>query len=137
MALDTSCKSTLLTTSKDSAISFSLTTIDPSARWSARLYATSFAFTRRDLFATIESMSRGLQIALLILGAIIFVLVLLFSSGTTQVADEAVQYELKAIGQSIYEYHETTGQWPRNINDLGHTSLPLRVRYWKPSLEGG
>ena len=71
------------------------------------------------------------------LGAMIFVLVLLFSSGTTQVADEAVVYELKAIGQSIYEYHETMGQWPRNIDDLNRTSLPVRVRYWKPSIESG
>lgn len=82
-------------------------------------------------------MSRGLQIALLILGAIVFVLMLLFSSGTTQVADEAVQYELRAIGQSVYEYHDATGQWPHNVDDLGQTSLPVRVRYWKPSLESG
>jgi len=81
--------------------------------------------------------SRGLQVALLILGALVFVLALLFSSGTSQVADQALQYELKAIGQSIYEYHETMGQWPHNVGDLARTSLPVRVPYWKPSLESG
>jgi hypothetical protein len=81
--------------------------------------------------------SRGLRIALLIAAAILFAIVMLFFSGTTQVAHQAVRYELSAIGQSIYEYHDATGQWPKDIGDLDRTSLPLRLRYWRASVQNG
>ncbi len=77
------------------------------------------------------------RIAILVVGAIALVVVMLFFSGTTQVAHEALQYELKAIGQSIYEYHANTGQWPSGPEDLQKTSLGVRLRYWEPALRNG
>ena len=69
--------------------------------------------------------------------AIAFLIVLLFFSGTTQVADESLRYELNTLGQSIYEYHAATGQWPSSPDNLARTSLPLRLRYWRPTLDNG
>ena len=77
------------------------------------------------------------NIAIAIAAGLVFVVVLLFFSGTTQVADESLKYELNALGQSIYEYHAATGQWPSTPDDLARTSLPLRLRYWRSGLENG
>jgi hypothetical protein len=72
-----------------------------------------------------------------IMAGVAFVVALLFFSGTTQVADESLKYELNALGQSIYEYHAATGQWPSRPDDLARTSLPLRLHYWRSGLENG
>lgn len=77
------------------------------------------------------------RVALTLAGGVVLVVVMLFFSGITQVANEALQYQLRAIGQSIYEYHASTGQWPAAIDDLQNTSLGLRLRYWKPTIENG
>ena len=55
--------------------------------------------------------------------------------GVTDVASESVRYSLKAIGQSVYEYHALTGQWPSNPDDLNRTTLLLRLRYWRPVVD--
>jgi len=70
-----------------------------------------------------------------IIGGLLTVLVLLFFSGSTQVADEALQYQLHALGESVYEYHASTGSWPDSPEDLARTSLPVRLRYWRSVLE--
>jgi hypothetical protein len=75
-------------------------------------------------------------VVLVLAGVLVYVGYLLFS-GPSQVAQEALQYQLKAIGQSIYEYHTLTGQWPTHIDDLEKTTLGARLRYWKPILENG
>ncbi len=77
------------------------------------------------------------RIAILVIGAIALAVVVLFLSGTTQVAHEALQYQLQAIGQSIYEYHANTGQWPSGPGDIEKTSFGLRLRYWEPALRNG
>jgi hypothetical protein len=66
-----------------------------------------------------------------------YLLLMLFSPGTTPEASDAVQYQLKAIGQAVYEYHTLTGKWPEHIDDLDRTSLGMRTRYWKPAVESG
>jgi hypothetical protein len=77
------------------------------------------------------------QAVVIVAAVIAWAVVILFFSGTSQVAHESLQYELNAIGQSIYEYHASTGRWPSGIDDLAETSLPLRLRYWKPILLNG
>jgi hypothetical protein len=77
------------------------------------------------------------RVALVLAGGILLAIVMLFFSGTTQVAHEALQYQLNAVGQTIYEYHTNTGHWPSAIDDLGETSLPLRLHYWRPMLQSG
>ena len=73
----------------------------------------------------------------LVVGAAAVYLGFLLFSGPTQVGHESLQYQLKAIGESIYEYHTQTGQWPQNIDDLGRTSLAAQLRYWKQALDSG
>jgi hypothetical protein len=62
---------------------------------------------------------------------------MLFFSGTTQVANQALQYQLQVIGRSIYEYHAKTGQWPDKVDDLEATSIGMGLRYWKPIIHNG
>jgi len=57
--------------------------------------------------------------------------------GATEIAHESVSYSLNAIGQAIYEFHTTTGQWPSQPEDLNRTSLTLHLRYWRPVLDNG
>jgi hypothetical protein len=52
-------------------------------------------------------------------------------SGVEDVAHEAVRLHLSLYGSSIYEYHATTGKWPRQIDDLEKTSLPAKSPYWR------
>jgi hypothetical protein len=53
------------------------------------------------------------------------------SSGISDVAHEAVCLHLNFFGASIYEYHATTGKWPRQIDDLEKTSLPVTSPSWR------
>jgi hypothetical protein len=52
-----------------------------------------------------------------------------FDSGSP--AHQAMQIQLRLFGAAIYEYHSATGQWPANLDDLAHTSLPQRSHVWK------
>src|SRR5919201_1171841 len=69
--------------------------------------------------------------------AALLALAILTSCGVTQTASEAVQYQLKVIGASIYEFHALTGSWPSRTDDLAITSITARLRYWKPLIDGG
>lgn len=73
----------------------------------------------------------------LIIGAVAVYLGFLLFSGPTQVANESLQYQLKVIGESIYDYHTQTGRWPQNIDDLERTSLGAQLRHWKQALQSG
>jgi hypothetical protein len=76
-------------------------------------------------------------IAILTAVALVFVVRMLFFSGTTDLAHESIKYELHAIGQSIYEYHNMTGRWPSTADDLERTSLSLRQHYWQATIQNG
>jgi hypothetical protein len=76
-------------------------------------------------------------VLVLVVVGIVLGVAMLFFSGTTDIAHESLKYELNAIGQSIYEYHAQTGQWPSSADDLERTSLSLRQRYWRPTLDNG
>ena len=68
--------------------------------------------------------------ALVVVGAACMAVVQTYF-GVTDVASESVRYSLKAIGQSVYEYHALTGKWPDSADDLDKTTLVLRLRYWR------
>jgi hypothetical protein len=57
--------------------------------------------------------------------------------GITDVAHEAIQYHLRPLGESIYEYHGRTGQWPTRIDDLEKTSIASKSPSWRIMLEAG
>ncbi len=70
-------------------------------------------------------------------GAVAIVLAVMLSpfSGVSEVANEAVRYQLNLTGSSIYEYHALRGQWPTQNADLARTSLPIRFPYWRYLLD--
>lgn len=76
-------------------------------------------------------------VAALVIGGLALAAVVLFYSGVADVASQAVEYQLKTFGQAIYEYHTITGNWPQDAEDLNRTSLPLRLRYWRATLDNG
>lgn len=51
----------------------------------------------------------------------------------TSIAHQSMQIQLKLFGAAIYEYHASTGRWPSALDDLAHTSLPLKSRVWRQS----
>lgn len=68
--------------------------------------------------------------------------------GVANGARQSIQFDLRVIGQSIYEAHETTGRWPAGVADLEGTAylkMPSRrdlleqgvyVVVWHPDLSG-
>jgi hypothetical protein len=58
------------------------------------------------------------------------------SGGITEVAIQAVRLHMRFIAESIYEYHQQTGRWPKNADDLAHTSFPLKTPVWRGDVEG-
>jgi hypothetical protein len=47
----------------------------------------------------------------------------------------AIQYWLKTICESEYEYHSQTGKWAASLDDLATTSLPARFPLWRSTAE--
>jgi len=71
--------------------------------------------------------------------SVLFVLVLGtigFLYGTTDVARKSIQFDLRKIGESIYEAHSKTGKWPAKIADLEGTEY-LNMPYRRDALEKG
>ena len=50
---------------------------------------------------------------------------------------ESIRLHLQLTASSIYEFHQTAGRWPANIDDLASTSLPLKSPYWRSLIENG
>ena len=59
-----------------------------------------------------------------------------FFFGTTDVAISSIKFDLKKIGESVYEAHSRSGKWPMQIADLEGTEY-LRMPYRKGILEQG
>ena len=67
--------------------------------------------------------------------------------GTTDVAITSIKFDLRKIGESIYQAHSKTGKWPSQIADLEGTeylNMPYRrdmlarrmfVIVWQPDLQ--
>ncbi len=67
---------------------------------------------------------------------VVLVLILANRTGTSRVADEATQWHLRKIAESVYEYYALTGTWPSNPNDLRKTSL-AKLPHDIPMIENG
>jgi hypothetical protein len=68
-------------------------------------------------------------------GVAIFAIVALFF-GMYGVASDSIQFDLRIIGESIYEAQAKSGKWPAQIADLEGTAY-LRMPYRKGQLERG
>ena len=66
-------------------------------------------------------------------GVAIFAMVALFF-GMYGVASDSIQFDLRIIGESIYEAQAKSGNWPAQITDLEGTAY-LRMPYRKGELE--
>ena len=74
----------------------------------------------------------------ILLGAGLGLLVLgIFIYNTTDLASQAIRYQLGVYGTSIYEYRVATGRWPESAADLARTSIPGRFRHWQDELLSG
>jgi hypothetical protein len=56
--------------------------------------------------------------------------------GVANGARKSIQFDLRVIGQSIYEAHEATGRWPARVADLEGTAY-LKMPYRRDFLEQG
>ena len=74
---------------------------------------------------------RILSVALVIVGV-----ALAFLYGQIDVANKSVQFDLRIIGQSVYEAHSKTGKWPMQIADLEGTEY-LKMPHRRTMLEYG
>jgi hypothetical protein len=66
----------------------------------------------------------------------VVVAVIAFIYGTVDVANKSLQFDLKKIGESIYEAHAKSGKWPIQIADLEGTEY-LNMPYRRGILENG
>jgi hypothetical protein len=58
----------------------------------------------------------------------------LFTYGQLDVAIQSIRFDLRMIGESVYEAHSRTGRWPAQIADLEGTAY-LRMPYRRSVLE--
>jgi hypothetical protein len=68
-------------------------------------------------------------------GVAIFAIIALFV-GMYDVASDSIQFDLRIIGESIYEAQAKSGKWPAQIADLEGTAY-LRMPYRRGGLEKG
>jgi len=61
---------------------------------------------------------------------------LAFLYGQSEVAISSIKFDLRKIGESVYEAHSKTGKWPARIEDLEGTEY-LRMPYRRSMLENG
>jgi hypothetical protein len=59
-----------------------------------------------------------------------------FTWGQVDVATRSIQFDLRKIGESVYEAHSMRGRWPRQIADLEGTEY-LKMPYRRRMLEEG
>src|SRR5262245_38269219 len=75
--------------------------------------------------------------ATIVVGAVLAAVILAYNYyGVKEMSDLSQQTYLRLYGESIYEYHALTGKWPSKMDDLAHTSLPLKYpQWWKAQLD--
>ena len=74
---------------------------------------------------------------ILVAGAVVLASGAIFLYNSTDIANQAIVYQLQAFGAAVYEYQAAHGQWPQGAADLATTSLPARSRYWQEELRSG
>lgn len=57
--------------------------------------------------------------------------------GITSVAHETARLHLRMFGESIYEYHAKTGQWPARAEDFAGTRMTIISPHWRSMLDSG
>lgn len=114
------------------------------------LPATKFKKTTADLAGSskpttrknVPDLSLGLQsmptkVRKIILGTVIAAGVgIAFVYAQTDIAVQSIRFDLRKIGESIYEAHRKNGRWPDKIADLEGTEY-LNMPYRKVALEQG
>jgi hypothetical protein len=68
--------------------------------------------------------------------AVLGVVAIGFVFGPGDIAIKSIQFDLRKIGESVYEAHARSGSWPRRIGDLDGTSY-LTMPYRRAALERG
>jgi len=63
-------------------------------------------------------------------------IVIAFLYGQISVATKSIQFDLRKIGESLYEAHSKNGKWPAEIADLEGTEY-LKMPHRKALLENG
>ena len=49
----------------------------------------------------------------------------------SSIAHVAVREWIRLLAQAEYEFHSSTGRWPKSADDLAQTSLPLKMPGWR------
>jgi hypothetical protein len=73
-----------------------------------------------------------------ILSAVVVIAVLAVAFVVTQVdiATKSIQFDLRKIGESVYEAHSKSGKWPARIADLEGTEY-LKMPHRRTMLDNG
>jgi hypothetical protein len=71
------------------------------------------------------------------LGAVVIAAMMAYNYyGMKEMSDLSQQVYLRIYGESIYEYHALTGNWPSKVDDLARTSLAVKYpSWWKAQLD--
>ena len=65
------------------------------------------------------------------LGAVVVAVIMAYNyHGVKEMNVLSQQVYLRLYGESLYEYHALTGEWPSKVDDLARTSLPLKYPHW-------
>jgi hypothetical protein len=59
-----------------------------------------------------------------------------FFYAQVEIATQSIQFDLRKIGESVYEAHSRSGRWPARIADLAETSY-LKMPHRRTVLEDG
>ena len=71
-----------------------------------------------------------------ILSAVIVAFAVAFVYAQVDIATKSIQFDLRKIGESVYEAHSRSGKWPAQIADLAETEY-LKMPYRRTMLEEG
>jgi hypothetical protein len=67
---------------------------------------------------------------------VVLVTALGLAVGQLDIARRSIQFDLRAIGESVYEARANRGQWPARIDDLDGTQY-LRMPFRRAALQQG
>ncbi|MEW5978318.1 MAG: hypothetical protein AB1898_21185 [Acidobacteriota bacterium] len=79
-------------------------------------------------------MSRKRKVVVVLLG--LLTVALAFGYAQFEVASRSIRFDLRLIGESVYEAHARKGQWPTCLEDLAETRY-LKLPYRKAMLQEG